>query len=244
MNEALRVRLGMITPSSNTALEPVTTRLAAALPGASVHFTRVRVTEISLGASAAAQFDMGPMLAAADLLADAHCHAICWNGTSSGWLGIERDRRLCEQITRRTGTPATTAVLAMLEAFREGSVRRLGLVSPYLDDVQRAIVANLEREGFECVAERHAGIQVNFDFAMLAPEELERMVREVAAARPDAVAIFCTNLDGATRAGAWLEETGTSIVDSIAAALWGTWRSAQRSGAVRTVPAFPGFGAR
>ena len=244
--ERRRVRLGMITPSSNTVLEPVTMALAAAFPEISVHFTRIRVTEISLEAPALSQFDPQPMLAAAALLADARCDAVCWNGTSAGWLGIERDRQLCAAMTERTGIPATTAVLAMLDALRALGARRLGLVSPYTGDVQDAIVANLAKEGFDCAAERHAGISVNFDFAALGADAIAGMVREVAAARPDAIAIFCTNMDGATLAHAWSRELGMPIVDSIAAALWGALRASKAAcaGLVQAPHLFPGIGAR
>ena len=65
-----RTRLGMITPSSNTALEPLTAQLLAATPEITAHFARLRVTEISLGDKALAQFDAGPMLEAGGMLAD------------------------------------------------------------------------------------------------------------------------------------------------------------------------------
>ena len=60
-----RVLLGMLTPSSNTILEPVTTRLIADIPEASVHFGRFKVTEIALSDQALAQFDASAPLAAA-----------------------------------------------------------------------------------------------------------------------------------------------------------------------------------
>lgn len=70
-------RLGMIVPSSNTWLEPVTYQLAAAAGGdVTAHFTRVRVTKIALGEASTAQFAEAPMLQAACLLADAHADAI------------------------------------------------------------------------------------------------------------------------------------------------------------------------
>ena len=152
---AAPIRLGMITPSSNTVLEPVTARLLRGRPDVSAHFARLRVTEISATPGSDAQFDAAPMLAAAELLADARCHAICWNGTSASWLGIERDRELCAQIRARTRIPATTAVLGLIEELRAADVRRYALVTPYVDAVQSRIVENLARDGFECVAESH-----------------------------------------------------------------------------------------
>ena len=52
-----RVLLGMLTPSSNTILEPICQAMVAGLPEVSVHFSRFKVTEIALSASALAQFD-------------------------------------------------------------------------------------------------------------------------------------------------------------------------------------------
>ena len=42
----------MLTPSSNTTLEPVTANMLAGLPDVTAHFGRFRVTEISLAEQA------------------------------------------------------------------------------------------------------------------------------------------------------------------------------------------------
>ena len=62
---------------------------------------------------------------------------------------------------------ATTAVLALNELLQIGGVRRLALVTPYTTDVQQRIVANYARAGIDIVAERHLGICVNHDFALV-----------------------------------------------------------------------------
>ncbi len=48
------VRLGMLTPSSNTALEPITCAMLAGIDGVSAHFSRFKVTEIALSEHGAA----------------------------------------------------------------------------------------------------------------------------------------------------------------------------------------------
>lgn len=222
-----RVFLGMLTPSSNTTLEPVTAKMLAGLPEVSAHFGRFRVREIALDAHALGQFDAQPMLTAADLLADAHCNAICWNGTSASWLGFDRDRALCAEIEQRTGVRASSSVLALLDAFRLAGITRYGLVSPYTTDVQQAIVANFARAGFTCVAERHAGIRVNFDFSTIEPAAIDQMLDDVAQAAPQAVVILCTNMDGAALAADFEQRTGALLLDSIATALWGALRAAR-----------------
>jgi maleate isomerase len=220
------VRLGMLTPSSNTALEPITADMLAGLPEVTAHFARFRVTEIALSPGALAQFDDTAILAAADLLSHAKVDVIAWNGTSSGWLGFDADERLCKRITAATGRPAATSMLALNTALSRTSVRRLGLVTPYRADVQTRIVANYAALGIECVAERHLDIQDNFAFAEVEPDVLETMIREVAASRPDAIAITCTNLRAARLVSRLEQALGIPVYDTIATALWDSLRVA------------------
>ncbi len=220
------MRLGMLTPSSNTVLEPLTAAMLADLPGASAHFSRFRVVAIDLGAGSRGQFDPAPVVAAAELLADARVDSICWNGTSGAWLGLDVDRALRDAVTARTGIPATTATLALVEALRRLGARRYGLVTPYLGEVQAAIVARWAGIGLECAAERHLEDPGNFSFAEHGEEVVRRMARAVAAAKPDAVAIHCTNFRGAGVAPELEAELGLPVLDSVAVSLWGAVRAA------------------
>ncbi|MBO9512966.1 MAG: aspartate/glutamate racemase family protein [Variovorax sp.] len=216
----LHKRIGVLTPSSNTALEPLTSAMVAGVPGATAHFSRFRVTEISMGDQSQHQFDERNILDAARLLADARVDVIGWSGTSASWLGFDRDRALCARITEATGIPATTSVLAMNELLAAQGARTLGLVSPYTADVQQRIVANYAALGIECAAERHLDLSVNFSFAQVGADTLRRMIREVAAKRPDAIAVMCTNLHGAPLVDALERELGIPIYDSVATVAW------------------------
>ncbi|MFZ4809119.1 MAG: maleate cis-trans isomerase family protein [Hyphomicrobiaceae bacterium] len=215
-----RLRFGMLTPSSNTVLEPVTAELLSDLPEVSAHFARFKVTEIALSDAALGQFDFGPILAAAELLAHAKVDVIAWNGTSASWLGLERDRELCRRIEAATGIRACTAVLAFDEVFRRTGVQSVGLVTPYRDDVQARIASNFAANGYPCTAERHLGIQDNFAFGLVTEAQVEDMCRATAAARPDALAIVCTNVRAAALAARLEPELGLPIYDSVAVTVW------------------------
>lgn len=214
------VRLGMLTPSSNTVLEPMTTRMLADVSQATAHFSRFKVTEIALSDQALGQFDHAEILRAAELLAQAKVDVIAWNGTSASWLGFDRDELLCERIRSATGIPACTSVLAFREIFDRTGIRRIGLVSPYRDDVQAKIVANWGRSGYRCTAERHVGLQDNFSFAEVDESTISGLVREVAKEGCEAVAIVCTNMRGAAVTAALEAELGLPIYDSVAITLW------------------------
>jgi maleate isomerase len=221
-----RIRLGVLTPSSNTSLEPLTSAIVSGVPGATAHFSRFTVTEISLKDQALGQFDDSKILEAAKLLADAHVDSIGWSGTSAGWLGFARDEELCRRITEATGIPATTSVLALNEILAKTGTRTLGLATPYVADVQARIVANYRAAGVRVVAERHLGISVNFDFAAVGEDALRAMVRELAAARPEAITTFCTNLRAAQLATELEGETGIPFYDTVSTVVWKQLRMA------------------
>jgi maleate isomerase len=221
-----RTLLGMLTPSSNTVLEPVTCELLRDAPGTSAHFSRFRVTQITLGDRALAQFASPAVVEAARLLADARCDVIAWSGTSASWLGFDTDERLCQAIREATGTPACTSVLAINELLARTGARRIGLVTPYLDDVQARIVDTYAHAGLEIVAERHLGMSDNFSFSEVSAQQMTAMAREVAQSRPDAIVILCTNLRGAPLVPALEAELDIPVYDSVSAVVWKSLRLA------------------
>lgn len=225
-DEIASFQLGMLTPSSNTVLEPMTAAMLNGLPDVTAHFARFRVLKISMDDDALGQFTNEPMLAAADLLADAKVKSICWNGTSSGWLGFDTDRALIAEIEARTGVSACSSVLAMNEILDLSGARRIAFVTPYLPEIQSAIVQNYRNEGFDVVAERHLNDPGNFSFATYSAAQIADMCRAVAVEKPDAIAIYCTNFRGARIAAQIEAETGITVLDSVSTALWKSMKTA------------------
>jgi maleate isomerase len=220
-----RKRLGVLTPSSNTLLEPVAIGVTAGLPNLSLHFTRFRVTEISLSEAGLKQFAMDTIVEAARLLSDARVDAIRWSGASAAWLGLDYDRALCAAILKDTGTPATTATLSMVKALHPRGIRRVGLVTPYTENVQQRIIETFANEAIEIVAERRLNFTDNFSFAEATDVQILDMARQVGASRPDAILILCTNLRGAPLVEQIERKTGTPVLDSVVLGLLGGLRS-------------------
>ncbi len=217
---AAPIRLGMLTPSSNTCLEPVSMAMLRTLePNVSVHFSRFPVSRIGLGRDELAQFDFEPMLDAARLLAQAEVAVIAWGGTSGSWLGIENDQELCRRVEETTMVPATTSTLALLEALQVCGVRRYGLAVPYTKDVADKIVATYARQGFECVGCQHLDLSRNFDFDQVAAEEIAQLVSDVAPGA-HAVAVVCTNLRAAPLVKDLEAALGVPVIDSVVATAW------------------------
>lgn len=210
----------MLTPSSNTTLEPYCSQMVSGLP-CTMHFSRFPVRSISLSVSDLAQFDFEPMLAAARLLADAHCDVIAWNGTSGGWLGLQTDRALCAAIERETGIPALTTTEATLQACRVYGVRQMGLAVPYEGNVIQAITRTFQQEGVEVSSARGLNLRVNTAFAEVPQETIRTLIAEVAT-KAEAVNIFCTNFPGAPLVEEMERVTGKLILDSVTVTVWAT----------------------
>ena len=223
------IKLGVLVPSSNTALEPLTTAIISSLPNVSVHYSRFPVTEISLSDNALSQFDDSKIIEAAKLLADAKVDVIGWSGTSAGWLGLDADDRLCDKIEQATGTKATTSVLGLTKILDllqvKQDVKSFGLVTPYLDDVQHKVAETFGKAGYEVIAESHLNRKVNVEFADITEDELDEQLEEVVTKMGNEsikiVSTFCTNLKAAQRVAHW-EKTysGLIVADTVATVVW------------------------
>ncbi|KAM3425702.1 hypothetical protein BST61_g7639 [Cercospora zeina] len=231
------IKLGVIVPSSNTALEPLTVAIASTLPNISVHFSRFRVTEISLSGNALSQFDDSKIIDAAKLLADAKVDVIGWSGTSAGWLGLDKDRELCQKIEDATGIKATTSCVGMLNVFHKifseqqkktgDNIKKVrwGLVTPYLNEVQQKVMKTFGDAGYEVVAESHLDRSVNADIVSTSEDELDKQMEDVLSKMENepikVVSTFCTNLRAAQRVAYWENRwPGLIVVDTVVTVVW------------------------
>jgi maleate isomerase len=233
---AERRKIGHITPSSNTVLEPMTIAMSHATAAISHHFARIKVEAITLTPQHTSQFSLDAMLAAAELLADAGVDAIVWNGTSGGWNGIASDHALCAQITHRTGVPATTTMLAQLELLERAGLNRIGLALPYTDDVCARISQEFGAAGLEVVACANARVSNNQAMALLDEHTIRSLVRQAAVEAAECVLVFCTGVAGAHLVQELELELGRPVFDSVAVSLWKTLTM------VGIEPRLPGWG--
>jgi maleate isomerase len=212
-------RIGLLIPSSNTVVEPEAARLIPPDGSVALHFSRLRVTTISADKASQRQFEEQAMLKAALLLADARVDRIAWAGTAGSWLGPARDEHFARTVEARCGIPATTSVIAINHHLARIGARRLGLVTPYVAELEKQIVDNYDTLGYQITAARRLDLTVNTDYAEVAEARIEQMVREVSVARPDAIVIMCTNLRFALRSRGLQLELSIPIIDSVAATI-------------------------
>jgi maleate isomerase len=210
--------IGTITPSGNTVVERVTLGIVRELPAVSVHFSRTPV----FGSSDPSpdRYAADGFLAAARLLAHAAPKVLVWNGSKGAGVGFEHDRALAATIHAETGIRTTTSILGLAELLAARGIRRLGIVTPYSTESQKKTLDCLAREGFDCVAEAHAGLSDNLSYASVPGQQIAAMAREVSRSRPQAIVCLCTNFPAAVMAAPLEAELGLPVYDSTALGVW------------------------
>jgi len=208
-------RLGLLIPSSNVVLEP----LAARQGNLQVHINRLGVLDVKLDDSSRAQFALDAHVAAATLLQDAKVDGIAWGGTSASWLGVEHDEAFVSRVQSETGLPATTSVLRINRRLRELGIRKLGMVTPYTQDVAERINRTYRDLGFHIGGWRHDGGEMSNDFAAIPPARIEAMIRDVAEQDVEAIVVMCTNVAASRIAADLSVDLGRPVIDSAAETL-------------------------
>ncbi len=224
-DKSQKTRIAMLTPSSNSIVEPWCYKIISSLNNATVHFSRVEVLRIDNKEDSLAQFHDENMLKSFDLLSHVKPMVIGWNGTSASWLGFNRDRVLIDLIKKRTGLRAITSTLSILDALKLLNTKKIGLVTPYVNSIQNKIIKNFEQEGLVCVSERHFSITDNFSFGEVTESRIAKATEDVILEGAEVVIILCTNLEGAGIAPIIEKKTGVPVLDSVILTLWGAFRS-------------------
>ncbi|KAL3428484.1 hypothetical protein PVAG01_01993 [Phlyctema vagabunda] len=213
-------KIGFIVPSSNVALEIVTSAIIAQLPSVSVHYSRISVTHIDAGA--AKQFTAETLTRCAELIANAPVETVLWNGTSESWTGegYEAGVNIASEIERATGLPSSTTSLAQVEVLKGWGFKKIALATPYIDELHSKLSEYYDSVGIEVVNSVGLGIKINNDIAYVPVERMRQLIRE--ANHPDAecIVIPCTNFPAAILVEEMERELGKPIFDSIIVTLW------------------------
>jgi maleate isomerase len=160
---------------------------------------------------------------AALLLASASVDLICYGCTVETVLqGIEYDRRLTEELREATGIPAKTMAGGVVEALREFKARKLAIVTPYIEEINKREKIFMESIGFEVVYEKGLGISDTIEIAKISPGTVYRLGREAIAKAPEADTLFlsCGNMRTIEVLSALEKDTGRPVISSNQALLW------------------------
>ena len=216
-NQAERTRLGLMIPSSNTMMEADFTR--GLPPSWTLHTARMYL-EDTTAAGENRMLDEFALPAARDL-GTARPHVVVFGCTSAGALrGSGYDRELCERISELTGAPTVSTIQAVRTAIERAAARRVGVVTPYIDDLNDRIRASIEADGVEVVRIAGLGMTENYEIARVPTERIVSFAVETLDGLDiDLVFASCTNFGAMEAIGELAGRLGRPVVTSNQAVL-------------------------
>jgi len=209
-------RIGLIIPSSNRLTEPQFQRHAP--PGVAVHVTRLRMTgrwhrplqelQQAIAEAAAALSDVRPGIIVF------HCTA------SSMEEGPTGAARVIEIVENASGCPAITTGQAITHALKHLGVKRLVLISPYVEKTHQREVRYLRAAGFEVVHGLGLGLSGSEEYTAVTPERWLEIAGENSRAEAEGYLLSCTNTRGIEVIEALERSLKRPVVTSNQAVLW------------------------
>lgn len=215
-----QARIGLIIPSSNRLTEPQFQRYAPV--GVGVHVTRLRMTgkwRKPLGEL------KGAIAEAAGALSDTTPGIIVFHCTASSMEeGLAGERRVVDWINNASGCPAMTTGQAVTEALKHLGIKKLVLVSPYVEETNHHEVVYLSEAGLDVVHEFGLGLSGGDTYIRVTPERWREIV--LANGRPQADGYFlsCTNTTMIDTIEELERGLGKPVVTSNQATLWSCLR--------------------
>ena len=155
-------RVGLMIPSSNTMMEVDFARDLP--PGTALHTARMFM-EDTTPAGENKMLDEFALPAARDL-GTARPDVVVFGCTSAGALrGNDYDAQLCERISELTGAPVVSTIRSVREAIEESGAASIGVITPYVDELNERIRASIEADGIQVSGITGLGITDTFAFA-------------------------------------------------------------------------------
>ena len=215
-----RMRLGMLLPSSNPVGEPEVDAMLP--PGISFNPTRLRLA----GSSAKELLAMTEKVEeGASLLADAGVDMIAFNCTAVSTFDEAMAENIRVRISAASGVPAISTADGILAGFKAFGVKRVVLVTPYIDSVNDREIAFLARHGIEVLSHSGLGLSEGQGMASIEPGEWYRRALALENAQADAYFLSCTAIRVLPIIEALERDLDKPVVTSNQALVWHALRT-------------------
>jgi len=214
----MTTRVGLIVPSSNTVVEPDLYRRLPA--GSTLHTARIYLEETTAEAEAVMLDEHLPR--AVRDLATARPEVVVFGCTSAGALrGNAYEADLLARIGSETGAETFSVAASVRRAIAARDAVRVGVITPYADDLNEKIRDSLEEDGFDVVGIRGLGITENFAIAAVEPERIATFASDTFGDGTGIDLLFasCTNFRALDAREQMEHDLGVPVVTSNSAVL-------------------------
>ena len=207
---------GVLIPSTNTTVEGELARLPG---GYQAHFARLLTQTPGRPFAPSRDEDIDYQ---SKLLGTAKVEMLILIQTSASLFADDYDEVTSRRMSEAAGgVAAITSADAMGRALRALGAKRIGLVSPYSDEVNaRARRYFSERHGLEIAVLEGFAAKDSYSIGRLGPENARDAFKRIDRAEIDAFAVPGANFGTIASIPAWERELGKPVVSSTQAAVW------------------------
>ena len=186
-----RARIGLLATAINTTMEPEFWELAPR--GVSIHTMRV-ATEREGTPETLRAMEEGT-LEAAKQVAKGEPDVVVYGCTSGSFFeGPKWNEKIIRELSAITNAPAVTTAGAMAACLVESGVKRINLVTPYVELTNERLKQFLSAFGIEVVRLGTFDMLDMFDHAKIEPEAVYAKTKEIDCSEAEAVFIACTQV--------------------------------------------------
>jgi maleate cis-trans isomerase len=212
------LKVGLMVPVNNTTMER---ELPAWLPaGSTCRRVGIPRGKGMLTAETLPAY-IGEALALAREFAADGVDLVAYGCTAAGFLaGPERDAAIAAELKAVTGKPVVTTASAMTAVLLYIGARRIALVTPYQDFVNKRLRAFIEQSGIAVDALASFDAQTVDELAAITPAQIAARAREVMRRGCDALFIACSQLPTREILPGLERDLGCPVWSSIRATAW------------------------
>jgi maleate isomerase len=194
---ASRLKIGVVTPSTNTTLEPDSHSLCPT--GVTAHTARISIQNKKI--SGAAEYDEhvkamreGIGSAIAQVVTCAPDHLIMGVALEAFWGGLEGSKQLQKELEESAGVPISMGSLAMDTALKALGIKKIAVLTPHMPAGDDQVRNWFEEAGYEIVSFVGLKCASPRAIAEVLPSEIESAITELNTASSEAIIQVGTNL--------------------------------------------------
>ena len=212
-----RARIGLLVPAVNNTMER---ELWSLVPqGVTVSTARI-VCEREGTADTLRDMEFEGK-AACERVITAEPHVVLFGCTSASFYqGAAWNAQYQKDLTTLAGVPAVTTSGAMTEALQRNNVRKVDVVTPYVETTNERLRRYLESEGIEVNNLGTFDMLDMFDHARIQPSDVYQKVKETVTDEADAVFVACTQVRALEMVDLLEKDLGKPVFSTNQASFW------------------------
>ena len=217
------IKVGVIVPSSNTTVEYEFNKIFNQINEHKItlHSSRIRLKGVTLKGLEEMEKETERAAEELSTLSPNIISYACTTG--SLFRGPKHHIEIIQRIEKIANSPATATSGSVINALEKLKIKRLVLITPYIEEVNKKEIEFLLKNEFEVVKEAGMGIVENTKIGQVDPKEVYNfsinVLRKVNEDY-DGVFISCTNLRTFEIIQQLEKEIGKPVISSNSATLW------------------------